>query len=68
MATQLMLSMESAALRAGVSLLTLDTKRGDGAEHLYRRLGWIPAGTIPAYAVDSDGTPHDAVFVYKALR
>jgi len=66
--TQLMHTIEAAARRAGFRLLTLDTKRGDAAEHLYRQLGWIPAGTIPGYALDPDGTPHDAVLFYKDLR
>lgn len=37
-------------------------------ERLYRRLGWIHAGTIPRYALDTDGqTPNDAVIFYKEL-
>jgi acetyltransferase len=68
LATRLMQAIEDAARQSGFRLLTLDTKRGDGAEHLYRRLGWIPAGTIPRYALDPDGTtPHDAVIFYKEL-
>jgi GNAT superfamily N-acetyltransferase len=66
--TQLMQAIEDAARRARFSLLTLDTKRGDAAEHLYRRLGWIPAGTIPGYALNPDGTPHDTVIFYKDLN
>ena len=66
--TQLMHAIEAAARCAGFRLLTLDTKRGDAAERLYRRLGWTPAGTIPGYALDPDGTPHDAVIFYKALK
>ena len=65
--TQLMLAVEDAARHAGFSLLTLDTKRGDAAEHLYRKLGWTVLGAIPRYAFDSDGTPHDAVMFYKEL-
>ncbi len=66
--TRLMRTIEDAARRAGFRLLTLDTKRGDVAEHLYRRIGWISAGTIPGYALDPDGTtPHDAVIFYKEL-
>jgi acetyltransferase len=65
--TQLMHAIEDAARRAGFRLLTLDTKRGDGAEHLYRQLGWTPAGTIPGYALNPDGTPHDTVIFYKEL-
>jgi acetyltransferase len=67
LATQLMLTIEDAARRAGFSLLTLDTKRGDAAERLYRNIGWTTAGTIPGYALDPDGTPHDAVIFYKEL-
>jgi GNAT superfamily N-acetyltransferase len=66
--TRLMGAIEDAAQRAGFSLLTLDAKRGASAERLYRRLGWIHAGTIPGYAFDPDGTtPHDAVVFYKTL-
>jgi GNAT superfamily N-acetyltransferase len=65
---QLMQAIEAAARRGGFRLLTLDTKRGDAAERLYRRLGWTTAGTIPAYALDADGTPHDTVIFYKALE
>lgn len=66
--TRLMRAIEDAARRNGFTLLTLDAKRGVAAEHLYRRLGWTHAGTIPAYALDTDGvTPHDAVIFYKQL-
>jgi GNAT superfamily N-acetyltransferase len=66
--TQLMQTIEEAARHAGFRLLTLDTKRGEAAENLYRQLGWTPAGTIPRYALDPDGqTPHDAVIFYKEL-
>jgi GNAT superfamily N-acetyltransferase len=66
--TQLMQTIEDAARRAGFTLLTLDAKRGEAAEHLYRHIGWIPAGTIPGYAFDPNGTPHDAVIFYKQLN
>ena len=66
--TQLMQTIEDAAQRAGFSLLTLDAKGGGPAEQLYRRLSWTHAGTIPCYAFDPDGTPHDAVFFYKHLN
>ena len=52
----------------GFRLLTLDSKRGDGAEYLYRRLGWTVLGTIPGYGIDPQGSGlHDAVFFYKEL-
>ncbi|MCB9857808.1 MAG: GNAT family N-acetyltransferase [Phycisphaerales bacterium] len=66
--TRLMHAIESAATEAGLTLLTLDAKRGEAAERLYRRLGWTFVGTIPRFAFDPDGkTPHDAVLFYKEL-
>ena len=66
---QLMRAAEDEARRAGFGLLTLDAKRGGAAERLYRRLGWIHAGTIPRYALDPDGAAlHDTVIFYKELN
>ena len=65
--TRLMQAIEDAARGAGFGLLTLDAKRGGAAEQLYLRNGWTLAGTIPRYALDPDGTPHDAVIFYKEL-
>jgi len=65
---RLMSAVEQEASAAGFSLLTLDAKRGGAAERLYRRMGWIHAGTIPRFAIDCDGrTPHDAVIFYRDL-
>jgi len=65
----LMEAVEQAAHEAGFSLLTLDAKRGGTADRLYSRLGWTHAGTIPRYAVDTDGkTLHDTVIYYKELE
>ena len=66
---QLMEAIEAAGKAAGYTLLTLDAKRGAAAEQLYRKLGWIHAGTIPRFAVDPDGKAmHDAVIFYKELN
>jgi GNAT superfamily N-acetyltransferase len=66
--TRLMEAIEEEARSAGFTLLTLDAKRGEAAERLYRRMGWIHAGTIPRYALDPDGEAlHDAVIYYKEL-
>lgn len=64
---ELMRAVEDRARSAGFTLLTLDTKRGDAAEALYRRAGWICAGVIPGYALDPDGTLCDTVIFYKHL-
>lgn len=66
--TRLMEAIEAAAREAGFRLLTLDAKAGAAADRLYRRMGWTEAGTVPRYALDPDGTPHDAVYFYKELR
>jgi ribosomal protein S18 acetylase RimI-like enzyme len=64
----LMAALEHEAAGAGFRLLVLDSKRGDSGERLYQRLGWTVAGTIPRYALDTDGrTPHDTVVFYKEL-
>jgi GNAT superfamily N-acetyltransferase len=65
---QLMRAIEAQARNAGFTLLTLDTKRGDPAERLYHRAGWTEVGGIPNFALDPDGTPHEAVIFYKALE
>jgi ribosomal protein S18 acetylase RimI-like enzyme len=64
---QLMMSIEEAARQAEFTLLTLDTKAGDAADKLYRKLGWTVVGSIPGYAFNSDGTTHTAVIFYKHL-
>lgn len=65
---RLMATIEDMARQAGFRLLTLDTKRGTAAEQLYQRLGWDRAGSIPGYALDTDGQAmHDTVIFYKNL-
>ena len=65
---EMMAAVEREAANAGYRLLVLDSKRGDAGERLYRRLGWTVVGTIPRFALDTDGrTPHDTVVFYKEL-
>ncbi|HEY3848830.1 MAG TPA: GNAT family N-acetyltransferase [Acetobacteraceae bacterium] len=68
LARTLMQRVELEAARAGRSLLTLDTRAGDAAEHLYRAMGWQEAGRIPGYALNADGTPGDTVFFWKRVE
>lgn len=63
----LMQAAEDAARQAGRRLLVLDTRQGDAAEGLYRKLGYTEAGVIPDYALDADGVSHSTVIFYKAL-
>jgi ribosomal protein S18 acetylase RimI-like enzyme len=65
---ELMAAIEREAAAAGFRLLVLDSKRGDAGERLYRRLGWSVVGTIPRYALDTDGrTAHDTIVFYREL-
>jgi len=66
--TGLMNAAEDAGRAAGLRMLTLDAKAGGDAERLYRRLGWTHVGTIPRYALDTDGRGmHGTVIFYKEL-
>ncbi len=65
----LMLALESRARSGGFTLLTLDAKRGEVAEKLYRQMGWTYVGVIPRYALNTDGSgPSDTVMFYKDLH
>jgi ribosomal protein S18 acetylase RimI-like enzyme len=66
-ARALMMRAEEAALSAGRTLLTLDTRAGDAAERLYRELGWTEAGRIPGYALNADRIPCDTILFWKHL-
>lgn len=63
----LMESIEPVARECGRTLLVLDTRAGDDAERLYRRLGYIEAGGIPAYARSASGALDATIFFYKLL-
>ncbi|MEA2336393.1 MAG: hypothetical protein QOE82_400 [Thermoanaerobaculia bacterium] len=65
--TALMTEIERRALAVGVTLLVLDTKRGDAAESLYRNADWTEVGVIPGYALNPDGSVCDTVVFYKQL-
>jgi len=64
---EIMRGLEQAAIAAGRTLLTLDTKADDPGEALYRSEGWHQAGRIPGYALNADGTWHDTVVYWKRL-
>ncbi len=66
-ATALMAALEAHARRTGLRLLVLDTEAGSGAEALYRRLGWVPFGQVPDYAITPQGVPHATACYFKAL-
>ena len=66
-AQALMDRLDTEALRAGKTLLTLDTRAGDAAEGLYRASGWHEAGRIPGYALNADRTLCDTVLFWKSF-
>ncbi len=63
----LLVAAERMALKAGKTLLVLDTASGD-AERLYARQGWQRCGQIPDYALWPDGTPCATTVFFKSLR
>jgi GNAT superfamily N-acetyltransferase len=63
----LLAAAERSALRAGKTLLVLDTASSD-AERLYARQGWQRCGPIPNYALWPDGTPCATTIFFKSLR
>ena len=64
----LMQAVEAQARALPRSLLTLDTRSGDHAEALYLSLGYVAAGSIPAYALAPAGDRLDATTIlYKQL-
>lgn len=65
-AEALMRAAEAEAVRAGRTLLVLDTS-SDVAERLYGRLGWQRVGVIPGYALWPGGGRCDTTVFYKEL-
>lgn len=67
LARQLLMALETQARQLSRSTLVLDTRHGDGAELLYRSLGYEFVGVIPAYFINYDGQPHATAVYYKLL-
>jgi GNAT superfamily N-acetyltransferase len=64
----LLAELERLAAEMGKSMLYLDTREGDGSNHLYRAAGWTEAGKIPAWCTAADGRSLAAtIFYYKLL-
>ena len=66
-ARSLMTAVETAARRAGRTLLVLDTEQGSPAESLYERCGYTRAGVIPQYARSAEGSFISTVVFYRLL-
>jgi ribosomal protein S18 acetylase RimI-like enzyme len=63
---QLLAAAESAAVRAGKTLLVLDTASVD-AQRLYARVGWQRVGQIPDYALWPGGGSCATTVFYKRI-
>jgi GNAT superfamily N-acetyltransferase len=66
--TALLAAAERSALRAGKTLLVLDTVTGSDGERLYARQGWERCGQIPNYALWPDGRPCATTIFFKFLH
>jgi acetyltransferase len=60
--------IERLAIEHHRTLLVLDTRTGDVASSLYRKCGYIEAGQIADYALNSGGGLDATTFFYKRLR
>jgi acetyltransferase len=67
-ASQLMRAIEREAKALGRWLVVLDTELECAADRLYRSLNWIECGSIPSFALSTDGAPTANVIFYKSLR
>ena len=63
-----MMNAISTAEELDKSLVTLDTKVGDVAEHMYRSLGFADVGIVPDFALNPDGKDlHSTIYMYRRL-
>ncbi|WP_316815165.1 GNAT family N-acetyltransferase [Pedobacter nyackensis] len=63
----LLKTIEDEAVKAGKSLLVLDTATGSPAEKLYASHGWKRVGEIPFYALYPNGSLCNTTFFFKSL-
>ncbi|WP_426785232.1 GNAT family N-acetyltransferase [Rahnella variigena] len=66
-ARQLMTAVEALAREEGKTLLVLDTVTGSPAQTLYENLGFTLSGTIPHYAMSTEGMLESTSVMYKVL-
>jgi ribosomal protein S18 acetylase RimI-like enzyme len=65
--TALLVAVEGLARERGRSLLVLDTVRESVAAALYRRVGYVEVGSIPAYARNTKGDVLEATTIFYKL-
>lgn len=64
---QILRALAQAAGERGRTLLTSETRAGEGGEQLYRAEGWHEAGRIAGFTRDRDGIEHASLFFWKQL-
>lgn len=67
LARKLMTAVEALACEEGKTLLVLDTVTGSPAQTLYENLGFTLSGTIPHYAMSTEGMLESTSVMYKVL-
>ncbi|TCQ93037.1 MULTISPECIES: GNAT family N-acetyltransferase [Rahnella] len=67
LACKLMTAVEALAREEGKTLLVLDTVTGSPAQTLYENLGFTLSGTIPHYAMSTEGMLESTSVMYKLL-
>ncbi|WP_439291779.1 MULTISPECIES: GNAT family N-acetyltransferase [Rahnella] len=67
LARKLMTAVEALAREEGKTLLVLDTVTGSPAQTLYKNLGFTLSGTIPHYAMSTEGMLESTSVMYKVL-
>lgn len=67
MGAALMRAAEDTARACGKTLLVLDAVTGGDAARLYERLGWVPVGEIPGYALYPQGGLCGTTYYYRNL-
>ena len=66
-AGELMRAIEGEARAAARSLLVLDTEARSGAEPFYESQQWQRVGSIPGFALNTDGVPTPNTIYYKII-
>lgn len=64
---ELIAAVHDAARERGRSLVILNTREGNPAEHFYRAHGYRPAGVIPGYTIGIGGERHGNLAMYREL-
>ncbi len=64
-AEALMREIETLTFAVGKTVMVLDTETDQAASHLYKKLGWQVAGSIPDYALKPHGGLCSTTYFYK---